>query len=55
MFKGYPANLNAILWMVSEEFLEPAGFRLNAFRALADNCHIYSEDWDDARRIIRIR
>lgn len=52
MFKGYPANLNAILWMVREEFLEPAGYRLNAFRALADNCHVYSEDWDDAKRII---
>ncbi len=51
MFKGYPANINAILWMLREELLEPAGFKLNVFRALADNCHIYREDWEAAKRI----
>ncbi len=52
MFKGYEANINAILWMIREELLDPTGYRLNAFRALADNCHVYAVDWPQARAAI---
>lgn len=52
IMKGYEANLNAILFMIREELLEPTGFKLNVFRALADNCHIYYEDWQDALRVV---
>jgi thymidylate synthase len=52
IMKAYEANLNAILFLVREELLEPTGFKLNVFRALADNCHIYSEDYSDALRVV---
>lgn len=52
MFKGYPGNINALLWTIRTSILEPTGFRLNALRCFGDNCHIYGKDLQDAMRAV---
>lgn len=53
MFKGYPANINAIYWMLQEELLKPTGYKLRAFRAMGDNVHVYEDDYEDVERMAK--
>ncbi len=51
IFNAYEANLNAIIWMIQEELLEPTGFKIASFKCFGDNCHIYEHNWTEALKV----
>jgi thymidylate synthase len=52
MWKGFEANMVALVKLIKKEFIEPTDFFLGNVRCFGDNVHIYEDDWQAVEAVI---
>lgn len=52
MFKAFEANLMAFQELVNDEFTGPYGYTIKTLRCIADNVHIYEDDFQSVEQVL---
>jgi thymidylate synthase len=52
MFKAFEANLMAFQQLIDDEFTGPLGYKVRLLRCIADNVHIYEDDFQAVEQVL---